>query len=74
MDEIDISGGERPNDLGYFIGYRVAQSYYDAASDKHAALVRLLTETADHERCVEFLRDSGYAQKMAAQSLAVKHG
>lgn len=30
--------GEKPADLGYFIGYRIAQAYYNSAADKRAAL------------------------------------
>ncbi len=29
---------ERPGDLGYFIGYRIAKAYYDERADKRAAL------------------------------------
>lgn len=32
---------ERPADLGYFIGYRIAQTYYAQAEDKDAALARI---------------------------------
>lgn len=34
--------GERPADLGYFIGYRIAKAYYDRAADKSAALRDIL--------------------------------
>ena len=34
--------GERPADLGYFIGYRIARAYYDRAADKAAALRDIL--------------------------------
>jgi uncharacterized protein YjaZ len=30
--------GERPADLGYFVGYRIAQAYYARSADKTAAL------------------------------------
>jgi len=33
---------DRPADLGYFIGYRIAESYYNNAIDKEAALSSLL--------------------------------
>jgi hypothetical protein len=32
----------RPRDLGYFFGYRIAQAYYDRATDKRAALRDIL--------------------------------
>jgi Predicted Zn-dependent protease (DUF2268) len=37
---------EKPGDLGYWVGYRIAKSYYQHASDKRAALRELL-ETTD---------------------------
>jgi len=49
--------GERPADLGYFIGYRIAQAYYNSASDKGAAL-RDIVRGADVEAILE---KSGYA-------------
>lgn len=49
--------GERPADLGYFIGYRIAQSYYSSAADKSAAL-RDIVRGADVEA---ILAKSGYA-------------
>lgn len=37
------SGGEgRPKDLGYWLGKRIAQAYYEKADDKKKALVELL--------------------------------
>jgi len=37
------AGGEgRPNDLGYWLGKRIAQSYYEKAEDKKKALEELL--------------------------------
>ena len=47
----------RPGDLGYFIGYRIAQSYYNRTSDKKAA-VRAIIEVRDAD---QFLTQSGYA-------------
>ena len=48
---------ERPGDLGYFIGYRIAEAYYDRASDKRAA-VQAIIEIKDAD---QFLTASGYA-------------
>ncbi len=45
-----------PGDLGYFIGYRIAQAYYIRASDKSAALRALI---AQHDPA-QLLRESGY--------------
>jgi uncharacterized protein YjaZ len=49
--------GDRPNDLGYFIGYRIAQAYYTRARDKRAA-IRDILRVRDVDR---LLRESGYA-------------
>jgi len=49
--------GDRPNDLGYFIGARIARAYYEKATDKRAALREIiLAEDLD-----EILRRSGYS-------------
>jgi hypothetical protein len=47
----------RPADLGYFIGYRIAEAYYTQAADKAAALRDILL-VRDVER---ILAASGYA-------------
>ena len=46
----------RPGDLGYFIGYRIAQAYYNKSADKRAAL-KAIIEVSDAAR---FLAASGY--------------
>lgn len=33
---------ERPGDLGYFVGYRIAKAYYVSAADKRAAIRELI--------------------------------
>jgi uncharacterized protein YjaZ len=52
-----IEGG--PNDLGYFMGYRICQSYYEQAEDKTAAIAAILT-TKDVNALLEA---SGYARQ-----------
>ncbi|HEX8361997.1 MAG TPA: hypothetical protein VF613_17905 [Longimicrobium sp.] len=47
---------DRPADLGYWMGYRIARAYYDRASDKARAIRDILTVTDP----AEFLRRSGY--------------
>jgi uncharacterized protein YjaZ len=47
---------DRPGDLGYFIGYRIAQAYYDKATDKIRA-PRAIIEVHDS---AAFLAASGY--------------
>jgi hypothetical protein len=49
--------GEWPQDLGYFLGYRIVEAYYDRACDKAAALRRIMG-IADAHR---FLAESGYS-------------
>jgi hypothetical protein len=49
--------GERPADLGYFIGFRIAKAYYERAEDKAAAL-RDILQAAD---VAGILARSGYA-------------
>ena len=50
---------KRPKDLGYFMGYRIAQAYYERAIDKQAA-IRDILRVSDVE---EFLERSGYAAR-----------
>ena len=54
-DDIEL----RPKDLGYYIGYRIAQAYYNSRADKSAAIKEILT-TNDP---VGFLAASGYASQ-----------
>lgn len=55
----DSAGEGRPADLGYFIGYRIAQAYYDQVEDKRAA-IRDIVATTDP---AAFLEASGYEQR-----------
>jgi hypothetical protein len=48
--------GERPADLGYFMGFRIAEAYYARASDKSAAL----REIIQPQSVSELLAKSGY--------------
>jgi hypothetical protein len=48
----------KPNDLGYFIGYRIAQAYYNKATDKKQALREIITARGGNVR--ELLAMSGY--------------
>lgn len=51
---------DRPNDLGYWMGYKITKAYYDQAADKHKAIADILT-IKDAEK---FLEASGYAEKI----------
>ena len=48
---------DRPGDMGYYVGYRIAEAYYRQARDKAAAL-RVLLRVED---AAAILRESGYA-------------
>ena len=53
------SGADRPADLGYYVGYRIAQAYYERAADKTKAIADILGVT-DFDA---FLAASGYAER-----------
>ena len=48
--------GDRPPDLGYWMGYRITQAYYDRARDKRQAITDILS-IRDFD---DFLKASGY--------------
>ena len=48
----------RPQNLGYWIGYKIAKSYFDAAKDKKKAVYDILNIT-DYQ---EFFLQSGYGK------------
>ncbi len=55
-----ISGKDnRPRDLGYWMGYKIAQRYFNQAADKKAAVREILSIT-DYKA---FLNKSGYLQR-----------
>lgn len=49
----------RPNDLGYWIGYKITKAYFDKMPDKKQAVYNIL----NIESTRKFLDDSGYAKK-----------
>lgn len=49
----------RPADLGYYLGYKIAQAYYQGGRDKKQA-IRDILEAQDFE---QFLRKSEYGEK-----------
>jgi uncharacterized protein YjaZ len=53
------SSKDRPNDLGYWMGYKITKAYYDLASDKKIAVKEILN-IKDFNK---FLEKSGYASK-----------
>jgi len=67
MDSTDLSAWcfnyrspDQPYDLGYWVGYRIAKAYYTRATDKPAALARML----DIEDPKAFLAGSGWTPGM----------
>ena len=50
------NAGDRPGDLGYFMGYRIAQAYYDRATDK----ARAIKELIEVQNASALLAASGY--------------
>ena len=49
----------RPADLGYYVGFRIAESYFERTTDKKKAIRDILT-ARDYPA---FLRASGYGEK-----------
>lgn len=70
MDSTDLarwlyngsSSKDRPADLGYAVGYRVAKAYYERQPDKTAAVRRMLG-LRDVEDARRFLEQSGWARR-----------
>jgi hypothetical protein len=54
---------DRPADLGYYVGYKICESYYRRAKDKRQAIKEILT-IKDFDK---FLQDSRYAEKFAGR-------
>ncbi|HUP11950.1 MAG TPA: DUF2268 domain-containing putative Zn-dependent protease [Niastella sp.] len=48
---------ERPGDLGYYMGYRIAKAYYEQAADKRQAIIDMIELTLP----MQFLQKSKYA-------------
>ena len=51
------SAKDRPGDLGYYMGYRIAKAYYEQATDKRQAIVDMVELTLP----MEFLQKSKYS-------------
>ncbi|SNC61912.1 Predicted Zn-dependent protease [Hymenobacter gelipurpurascens] len=54
---------DKPCDLGYYVGYKICESYYAKATNKQQAVADMLS-TTDFSN---FLQQSGYAQKWSEQ-------
>lgn len=51
--------GDRPGDLGYYIGFKITQAYYLKAKDKKQAINEILNV----KNLNSFLKSSGYSEK-----------
>ena len=54
------SPADRPQDLGYWIGYEITKAYYDEATDKWQA-IREILQVIDFDA---FLAKSGYEEQV----------
>jgi hypothetical protein len=55
---------DKPADLGYYIGYKIAESYYNNAKDKKQAIIDII----EMEDPIRFLELSKYDQKPKSQA------
>lgn len=53
--------GEKPADLGYYVGFKICEAYYDKTADKKAAIEDILA-IKDGPDALRFLQESGYGQ------------
>lgn len=53
--------GDRPPDMGYYMGYRICESYYEKMDDKKQA-IRDILAVKDATDAHRFLKESGYGQ------------
>lgn len=53
------STGERPADLGYYVGYKICEAFYEKTTDKRAAIEGILS-IKNGPDALSFLKDSGY--------------
>jgi len=51
------ASADRPGDLAYFVAYRICKAYYDAASDKAAAIRDIIQVKGG---ATTFLAQNGY--------------
>ena len=60
--------GERPVDLGYWMGYKISEAYYKNAADKKQAVRDILIV----KDCKELLKASRYTEKFVAATTVPK--
>jgi hypothetical protein len=69
------NGSNNPHaDLGYFVGYRICQAYYEHHTDKKQAIKKIMElDYANEQQITDFLRQSGYyAEPIDKQELLKK--
>ena len=54
---------DKPADLGYYIGYKITEAYYNRAKDKKQAIKDIL----DIKDFNAFLKASGYDEKLSVE-------
>ncbi|NEM98820.1 hypothetical protein GXP69_14040 [Pontibacter sp. BT327] len=54
-----LKSTDKPGDLGYYMGYKICEAYYNNSEDKKQAIKEIL-DIKDHQA---FLEKSGYATK-----------
>lgn len=55
---------DRPNDLGYWMGYQITEAYFNKQTDKHKAIEAILNITDPYD----FLYESGYLKEYTTLS------
>lgn len=61
--------GEKITDLGYFVGYQIAKSYYNNAKNKKQALKEMIELDYTDENAKKFLFTSGYLSQKEIDEL-----
>ncbi len=55
-----VSGiDDRPNDLGYWVGYKIVEQYFKKSSDKRQAIKDIL----DIDKYKDIVKESGYLKQ-----------
>ena len=60
---------DRPNDLGYWIGYKICEAYFNKQTDKHKAI----DEIINIKNPFQFLKESGFLDQYIAEYMKSKN-
>src|SRR5690242_14004373 len=55
----------RPRDMGYFVGFKICEAYFNRSHDKSKAIKKII-RVGNYKK---FLRNSGYMDKFEAATL-----